>query len=391
MEVGPIRRAAAIAVVLGAGIAGLAGCGVDRSIESSASTTTTTAAANQDPGAMTQGSVQEAVPVSDADLQRADVSEYNCGGKLRPVDQPADKFSGDYWVKYANDNPELAPKQMNFYDGLFGKDAVDSLLTNGYDNGLTSPDKKIASSERGDTLAHKMNAAQLQTDRVYANFTCIDGSGNVDIHRADRKPTIKVAAGGHVEGVVVDEAGIADFLSKAKRYSDGSPTAEVINIGQVTLANGEKKQMFMVTLKAFGCDNPIARLAPNVPGQPNKPGRPVKTYVPAQPKQPTKPGQPGHPTTTGLPNKVPRPLVGTMPHPQPGAGGSQDTNIPSNDSPLTGYGPEGPTSTLPRNPEAPATTAPATVETGPPRPVAPPVSIVTTTEVPQVPAPPLGN
>ena len=55
-------------------------------------------------------------------------------------------------AKYANDNPELAPKQMDFYDKMLGKGAVDSLLTNGYSNGLTSADAKIASSERGNTL-----------------------------------------------------------------------------------------------------------------------------------------------------------------------------------------------------------------------------------------------
>lgn len=128
----------------------------------------------------------------------------------------------------------------------------------------------------------------------------------------------------------------------------------------------------------------VTEVTPAVPGTPS-----VKVELP-----------PGHETPTtvpparpGFPKKVPVPLVGTMAHPQPGAGGAPENGMdPQKDSRETGYGPgDEPTATLAPTPEAPTTTAPAGTETGPVRPEGPSTPATTVVTVPQTPPPPLGN
>ncbi|MEI6480958.1 MAG: hypothetical protein WCO19_01500 [Candidatus Saccharibacteria bacterium] len=358
----------------------ITGCSSDEKLDRGQDTTTTIPGVSED---QTLGDLSEAVPVNNADLQRDDISTYNCGGKLRDPNMPANDFNGDYWIKYANDNPELAPKLMSFYDSMMGAEAVDSLLSHGYGNNLTSPDKKITTDDRGNSLAHLMNAVELKTDRTYANFSCKKGD-QVDIHRATLKPTINITKGNHIEGVVVDTEGVMDFVSKAKKRQDGSIKFDIIDLGTVKVGNKDA-QLFVVAMKAFGCDNPIARLTPRIP-------TPPKTHIPETPEPTPTTKKPRSPGTT-LPDKVPKRLKGTMPHPQPGGGGSRENgDDPQNDSTETGYGAgDVPTYTVPLTPPAPATTAPANVEVGPPRPEAPSRPIVTVTTPPQTPPPALGN
>lgn len=371
-------RVATGAFLAVAALAITAGCGEEGNIEISNRSTATVAGSIED---MTLGDLSEAVPVTDIELQRYDIPTYNCGGKLRNPNMPANDFSGDYWIKYANDNPELAPKLMSFYDSMMGVEAVDSLLSHGYANNLTSPDKEITSDDRGNSLAHLIYAVEVTTDREFANFSCITND-QVNIHRATLKPTIKITKGGHVEGVVVDAVGVMDFVSKAKKRPDGSINFDIIDLGNVKVGDKDS-QLFVVAMKAFGCDNPIARLTPRTPTPPDE-------HIPGTP-QPTTPGTP-QPTTT-LPTKNPKRLDGTMPLPQPGGGGSRENgDDPQNDNPRTGYGPgDVPTFTVPPTPTAPATTAPASVEVGPPRVDAPPQTIATTVPAAQTPPPELGN
>ena len=317
-----------------------------------------------------------AVDVTDADLRRDDISEYNCGGKLRPEDQPAGEFSADYWIDYANDNPELGPKLMNFYDFALGTDAVDVLLEDGITNILTSDNKTIESDERANTLAHKLTTLQLQSARTYANYSCMRGD-KVDIHRATNKPTINVLAGNHLEGIILDQAGVERFMSAVNKYADGSTVADII---PVQGNEGSKDPLYVVVMKAFGCDNPLTKTAPAKPG--------ITTTVVSTP--PTLP-----PMTVPVPrDKVPVPRTHDA-HPQKGAGGSPENgDDPQNDSNENGYGPgDTPTVTVRRTPHTqeslPTDLPPAS--TGAPRVPAPSVPATTEDPRPRVTSPELGD
>jgi hypothetical protein len=327
----------------------------------------------------------EVTPVTDADLQRDDISVFNCGGKLRPAEQTANEFNGDYWIDYANDNPELGPKLMSFYDHALGSEAVDSLLGAGYLNGITSEKRVITADERADVLAHKMTAVLITQARTYANFSCKKGD-QVDIHRATKKPTISIEAGGHVEAVVVDQAGIEDFLSKVNRFEDRSLPVDIIRIAQ---GGDEKDELYAVVLKAYGCDNPILRTKLDVSAPPELP--PVVVGVPQNP------GQPGTPETkTPSPrDKVPGPRAHEGRPNSAGAGGSPEGgDDPQNDSNETGYGPgDVPTATVPRA-EHPQETLPPVLPpatTGVPRTPAPSTPATTEAPRPTVTSPELGD
>jgi len=380
--------------MLAAGLAvatlALAGCSSDGSESRSDHTTTTIDQSNID--VLTSGDASQAESISDADLKAYDASTTNCGGKIRDEAHPEAFFNS--WIDYANQNPELAPQQMDLFDTLLGTEATDEMLKHGYLNPDTSLDKRIdGDNYRENELAHRMTRIQITEDLTLANTTCIDGNGNVNVGRAAGKPIIHLSKGQYVEAVVTDDTGTAAILQKAKKMADGGIAFVILPLGKVQVnENGQmvEKNMSAFVLKADACANITPRLIPTTPGV-KTPDTHVTPTVPGKPPKPPK-----HTTTTvpsTLPPKVPKPLAGTMPHPQPGAGGAPENGMdPRNDSTETGYGPgDVPTATVAPTPTSPATTAPAGVEVGPPRQEAPSQTIATTVPVPQTPPPALGN
>lgn len=260
-----IKRPIAIALTA-LGSFGIAGCGGDNVLDSANTSSTTAASAGSNGDSISPtGDASEAEPVTDQILKSLDLSTYNCGGHLQP-ETPEGKYGIDYAINYYNENPELGIKIRQFHIDTLGEDGWQSLLDNGIGNSNTDASLHFTDvSEEGkqvDELLHLRSRAALDAPHVYANYSCISG-GEVNIHRASNKPTISISAGSHVEGVRLNDAGYADFMSKVKKNSDGQPAVDTIDLGmQTIIVDGQERQehQLLVVLYANGCLNPILLL-----------------------------------------------------------------------------------------------------------------------------------
>lgn len=375
----------------------MTGCGADSKIEIASGDQTAQDQTYID--SLTTGDLAQSEVISDADLRAYDASTTNCGGKIRKEAHPEVFFED--WIGYANQFPELAPQQMELFDTLLGREATDVMLTRGYLNPDTSLDVRMdGDNYRENELAHRMTRIQINQDLTLANTTCIDKNGNVNVRRADGKPLITLLAGQYTQAVVVDNIGTAEFLSKAKKMSDGGVAFQLLPLGTVTvMENGVPvpKNMTAIVLKADACANITPRAIPTTPV-----AKPPKTHVPGTP-QPT---TPPHIETT-----IPGVSSKNDPRTRPAGNTAvpRDSDRSAGDIIGGGIGPAGapnspdgggrgqilpvapPLATIPNatpttNNRPPASTAPQPTDTQPPAPVtAPATSTPETRELPTAP------
>lgn len=326
--------------------------------ESSSSSSSTTSATS--PALSSSGDANEAVPVTDRQLQILDKNVYNCGGHLQP-ETPEGKYSVDYAINYYNQNPELGKQIRQFHIDSLGQSAWDVLLQNGRLNLNTNAQEQFQGSGdeqidlEVDQLLHQRSRASLGSARVYANYSCVSG-GEINVHRATNKPTIAIQEGNHVEGVRVNDQALVDFVSKVNKNADGKPVVDIIDIGMQPIeeVNGQtiQEHQSLVVLYADGCDNPVLRLTP-------LPERPTTTSTPHRTTSTTR-GR-GTTTTTGNSGKrtppvtVAPPPTTSPPETTPTTHGDNDSGPGAPPNPITTPTTEKPPATLPPTSTPPTT------------------------------------
>lgn len=316
-------------------------------------------------------------PVTDEDLSDGG---YNCGHAIETAEE--DNFDYARQMNFLANNPETAKNIIEFqvHDDTWGvgENAWDFLMQNGLDNPSTTKVGPLEieglegeDADRLDQYVGKANLLALEAPRNYHNFTCSDGEGNpTDVHFVGNI-TIQEGNEGdrnHVVGVVLPTDKVAEFRKLANKVN-GEVTVDIIHIGVEEVSNvkggAEKMDISLVVTEAFGCDNPIRVSQP--PKETPTTGKETTTSTPGSSIPPKH--DDGH---------VPGPIDEGGESDIPGKGPSNQQ--PGDDGYLPGETrPSVPSTTSTTRQTTTTESSPATTGT---QPTAPPVSVTTSTSVP---------
>jgi hypothetical protein len=361
-----VREHGAISVtaLVAAGALGISGCGstshksAESSPSASASATPSASASPSANGNKLSGNLQ---PETDKSLASGG---YNCGVH---VPEAANINDYDNQVAYLNSDPEVSKKLIDFQisDPTYGmgESAWKVATAKAYVNENTK--SSVKNNTEMNQYSHLMSTYELPKDKYpnglnFLNFTCKEGKVTA-IEYANIK------AGSTVNGFVFDKAGIDAYRDAVKKDGNGDSIIKIISIGKI---KGTDEEGFMAITEFEGCKNPNRAIPTEIEKElltkPVPTSSPSSTVLP-KPTPTTPPTVPPTTPPTTTPNKVPVPLPG--PNTQPGAGGTESSTSPSQDSPVTGYAPgETPPTAAPAPMRAPAPQPTAAGETGNPTP-----------------------
>jgi hypothetical protein len=263
-------------------------------------------------------------PLRQVTDEQLNVEGYNCGntGELIADGAP---YSYDSQIEFLNQNPQTRENIREFHInhpqwGL-GQPAWNFLMDNGIENANTSDEAVVEGDPEMNRYAQRVHRLELIQPRDYVNFTCSDRYGNpIEVSAVGN---VRMMAGGernHVSGILISAELRDEFVGLVNKPG-GQMMVDILNAGEHEI-NGQRVELVMVVLEAFGCNNPIRIRHPKVTVITAPPGlTPITVTVPDRrppeepPKEPPKEPPPPPPPPPGGKQTPPT----TTPTPRPTA------------------------------------------------------------------------